>query len=257
MKSLVLLIFLSFSSFAGANFCDRSFGQFADFSLEKFAASEVVESVRGPRATEPGFVLTLKDGTKAFFKPVNWKRQKMRQLGQHYQSPFHEVAAYRVSELLGFKVVPPTLMRKIKGKLGSFQVYVEGETPRQIAERTGDQPGENKKIWLFDLLIGNIDRSDGNLIIQSDGSQWAIDHGLGFGTNNSLLSNFHHQVFGPPLIAHLKKTLQENPELIASLRNAKDSEIRKAMKGLIGPKRIEALLQRKADFLRIMSEAGI
>jgi hypothetical protein len=36
----------------------------------------------------------------------------------------------------------------------------------------------SQRIFAFDLLIGNIDRHDGNLLVDSDDKVWLIDHGL-------------------------------------------------------------------------------
>jgi len=93
-----------------------------------------------------------------------------------------EVAAYALSELLGFDLVPPTVARE-DGPYGpgSFQAWVEDNgvdhyfTLRERAEFEA----WFQRLCVFDVLANNTDRKSGHVLF--DGTRcWAIDHGVCF-----------------------------------------------------------------------------
>jgi uncharacterized repeat protein (TIGR03843 family) len=94
-----------------------------------------------------------------------------------------EVAAYALSEALGWGVVPETVMRD-DGPLGggSYQRFIEADFEQHYFSLMEDpihQPAL-RRIAVFDLLANNADRKSGHCIIDGDGRIWAIDHGLCF-----------------------------------------------------------------------------
>ena len=66
------------------------------------------------------FLVTLKSGIQGVFKPLSKKNRPMTA-----QQMYSEVAAYKASSLLGFSLVPPTVVRTIDGKRGSLQFFVK------------------------------------------------------------------------------------------------------------------------------------
>jgi uncharacterized repeat protein (TIGR03843 family) len=115
-----------------------------------------------------------------------------------------ERAAYVLSEILNWNVVPETVIATGPYGLGSFQEWKEADVtevdifePTQVPESwlnvfSGvDQHGnqvvlahsDNEqllKIALFDALINNADRKAGHLITDGDLKIWAVDHGVTF-----------------------------------------------------------------------------
>ena len=92
-----------------------------------------------------------------------------------------EVAAFLVSEALGWDLVPPTVLRKDGPEGGgSLQLYFDMEpslnyfTIRE-AEKLFLQP-----VVIFDTLINNADRKAGHVALLPDGRIQLIDHGLCF-----------------------------------------------------------------------------
>lgn len=90
-----------------------------------------------------------------------------------------EVAAYRVDRLLGFDLTPMTVFTRITDQdgdtlSGSTQYYVAGtETARDLGFPKSDA------LRLFDAIIGNSDRHQGNWLVMGDRVA-AIDHNRAF-----------------------------------------------------------------------------
>ena len=94
-----------------------------------------------------------------------------------------EVAAYRLSEALGWSLVPETVVRD-DGPLGegSLQRFVPADFSQHYFTLL-EQPhhhGALRTIAAFDLLANNADRKSGHCLLAEDGHVWAIDNGLCF-----------------------------------------------------------------------------
>jgi hypothetical protein len=92
-----------------------------------------------------------------------------------------EVAAYHLSEALGWGLVPPTVYRPDgPAGPGSLQLRIKhdpelhyftfGEATRQRLRPTA----------LFDLLLNNADRKGGHILLDPEDHIWLIDHGICF-----------------------------------------------------------------------------
>lgn len=100
-----------------------------------------------------------------------------------------EVAAYRVSEALGWRLVPPTVFRRkaILGR-GSVQLYMDHD-PEYHAFRFSEQDQQRlRPVCLFDLVINNADRKAGHILMDAQKQLWLIDHGICFHVENKLRS---------------------------------------------------------------------
>ncbi|MDP9389578.1 MAG: SCO1664 family protein [Actinomycetota bacterium] len=94
-----------------------------------------------------------------------------------------EVAAYRLSEELGWGVVPETVARD-DGPLGpgSFQRFVTADFSEHyftLLERP-ELHDALRTICVFDLVANNADRKAGHCLLDDAGRVWAIDNGLCF-----------------------------------------------------------------------------
>ncbi|MBI2602409.1 MAG: hypothetical protein HYW48_05070 [Deltaproteobacteria bacterium] len=83
-----------------------------------------------------------------------------------------EIAAYIIDQLGKFALVPMTVEKKIGGKIGSLQYFVEG------ARDVNKEPNYQKSFNLsaFDYIIRNMDRTAKNVLIANE-REVAIDHG--------------------------------------------------------------------------------
>jgi len=90
-----------------------------------------------------------------------------------------EVAAYRISQALGWHLVPPTEIREGPYGIGVVQQFVTN-SGRGYPDQVWKHILEFKRMAIFDVLVNNADRKAGHCIIGEDGHVWGIDHGLTF-----------------------------------------------------------------------------
>ncbi|HHY87593.1 MAG TPA: SCO1664 family protein [Chloroflexi bacterium] len=98
-----------------------------------------------------------------------------------------EVAAYVLSEALGWGLVPITVFRK-DGPLGpgSVQLYVEHDTDEHYFTFSEATKQKLRPVVLFDLLANNADRKGGHILEDAQGKIWLIDHGICFHEEDKL-----------------------------------------------------------------------
>jgi len=113
----------------------------------------------------------------AVYKPVRGERP----LWDYPSGLFRrEVAAYMVSEALGWGLVPETVVRDGPLGPGSLQRFVPADFREHyftLLERP-EHHDALRRICVFDMLINNGDRKSGHCLLGEDGRIWAIDHGL-------------------------------------------------------------------------------
>jgi uncharacterized repeat protein (TIGR03843 family) len=98
-----------------------------------------------------------------------------------------EVAAYLVSEALGFCFVPLTILRDGPFGPGSLQQYIEhNPNLHYFSLKPADRP-RLRPVVLFDLLVNNADRKGGHILLQKRTRKlYLIDHGLCFHAEDKL-----------------------------------------------------------------------
>jgi hypothetical protein len=97
-----------------------------------------------------------------------------------------EIAAYKVDRLLGLDMVPPTIERRVGSDLASLQLWVEGCTHLKERDQSQQPTGWAKQVCrqrTFDNLIANIDRNEGNLLVDDEWNLVLIDHSRAFASN--------------------------------------------------------------------------
>ncbi len=98
-----------------------------------------------------------------------------------------EVAAYLVSEALGFGFVPLTILRDGPFGLGSLQQYIEHNPNIHYFTFKPADRARLRPAALFDLLINNADRKGGHILLQKRTRKLTlIDHGLCFHAEDKL-----------------------------------------------------------------------
>ena len=99
-----------------------------------------------------------------------------------------EVAAYLVSEALGWNFVPFTALRE-DGPYGpgSIQQFIEYDPNYHYFNFTDEDKARLEPVMLFDLLCNNADRKGSHVIIEAETDKmWLIDHGLCFHEQSKL-----------------------------------------------------------------------
>jgi uncharacterized repeat protein (TIGR03843 family) len=119
------------------------------------------------------------DTLRAIYKP----RRGERPLWDFPSGLDHrEVAAYELSEALGWDIVPMTVLREGPLGMGSLQRFIEADVEQHYFtiyedEATHDQL---RAMCAFDLVGNNTDRKSGHCLLGLDGRIQGIDHGLMF-----------------------------------------------------------------------------
>lgn len=170
---------------------------FSEFSKSRKNYKDITSGVNGS-------LLCNFDKCSGVFKPIDLetKSKDVRKTVDIRTTPqaFREVAAYKVSELLGLDVVPPTTMRvqtvarfedavNEKALAGSCQLFVKGKNASEVTSAlkkmkhkiTPKFKQEFLKLQLLDIITCNTDRHGGNFMIDLKNERvYGIDNGLSF-----------------------------------------------------------------------------
>lgn len=156
--------------------------------------AEVVEhSELTGGVNRPLKVRLRQDGVEAnaIFRIVDIRRKRAKLDGRlvldFHDSHIYECAAWEVSRLLGIDNVPPCVERRFERDDGTMQLWVEGAMTERQRRQSETQPPrqldwmrQKQTMRLFDALIYNFDRNQGNMLIDSDWKLWFIDHTRSF-----------------------------------------------------------------------------
>ena len=91
-----------------------------------------------------------------------------------------EVAAYLVSEALGWGIVPPTLLRDGPHGEGMVQQWIEVDPAADVIDMVNADDPRLRRIAAFDAVVNNTDRKAGHLLPLPSGHLHAVDHGVTF-----------------------------------------------------------------------------
>ncbi|HUO37511.1 MAG TPA: SCO1664 family protein, partial [Mycobacterium sp.] len=115
-----------------------------------------------------------------------------------------ELAAFLVSEALGWNIVPHTIMRDGPAGRGVAQLWIEQPEDFELIDvfpagkvppgylpvlRTYDFAGDEvtlvhaddprlRRMAVFDVLVNNADRKGGHILTGLDGNVYGVDHGI-------------------------------------------------------------------------------
>ncbi len=163
-----------------------------------------------------------------------------------------EVAAYLVSEWLGWHLVPPTVYRA-RGPLGpgSLQLYIEHEPEYHYFNFSEEDRQRLRPVVVFDLLVNNADRKGSHVLKDKDGRLWCIDHGVCFHVEDKLRTVIWDFV-GEDLPAGLCADLARLGEALKPLEG-KPSEFADQLHKHLSRGEVRALMQRA----RQIANAGV
>ena len=107
----------------------------------------------------------------------------------------YNIAAYRLARLLGMDNVPMSVERQVEGKRAAVTWWIDDvkmdEKERVRQKATGPNPGRTflqiQVMRVFDELIQNQDRNQGNVLWTSDWKMWLIDHTRAFRWGKGLM----------------------------------------------------------------------
>ncbi|HAF48533.1 MAG TPA: hypothetical protein DCL08_04725 [Anaerolineaceae bacterium] len=181
---------------------------------------------------------------KAVYKPMQGERPlwdfPIKTLARR------EVAAYMVSEALGWELVPPTIFR-LKGAPmgpGSVQFFIEHDPNLHFFTFKKKKKTQFQKVMAFDLLINNADRKGGHFLLDANGKLWLIDHGVSFHEEDKLrtvLWDFAGQAIP-------QKIIDDVHAIIPYL--SPENELYQSLQPHLLPQEIQALKTRSEELVK-------
>ena len=223
------------------------------------ATAEVVGRQKIPMGITSPVKLTLEaDGVRAHaaFKSVDEERRgvaieirgRERVFPTFHDFHLHEVAAYRLDQLLGLDRVPPAVPRKISGTSGTIVMWIEDALTETARRQRGLEPPEPQRalrqiqlMHVFDNIVGNADVGNtGNVLYDRSWKLWFIDCGRCFVTTS--------QPFTLDKIAGCDRTLWRR------LNEVTNDRISAELEPFLGERQLRALLTRKAAVIDHISD---
>jgi uncharacterized repeat protein (TIGR03843 family) len=208
--------------------------------LDLLTRGEITLKGRMPRSSNATFLVELAlDGTTALavYKPERGERP----LWDFPPGLFRrEIAAYLLSEALGWGLVPPTAPREGPYGEGSLQIFVSADF-RQHYFTLLEQPDHREalqRICLFDLVVNNADRKSCHCLWVPGDRIYAIDHGLTFHAEPKLRTviwDFGQEPIAPTLLEDLRRAIEAGlPDALAALLDADEQRaLKRRARGMI------------------------
>ena len=134
-----------------------------------------------------------------------------------------EFAAYLISELGEFGVVPPTVLRDGPFGIGMVQQWIDIDEEIDLAMFYREDSSELRKMALFDAVVNNTDRKIGHLLPIREDLVHGCDHGVTFHEDDKLrtvLWQWADKPFIPQEIERLENleiAIQESSEQLLQL----------------------------------------
>ncbi len=156
-----------------------------------------------------------------------------------------EVAARVISELLGWSLVPHTVLRDGPLGIGAVSRFYDHDPEQHYFELLAGREETFRRFAAFDAVINNTDRKGGHVLLDPAGHVWGIDHGTCFHVHPKLRTviwEFAGEPIAPALLGDLEC-------LLARLGGADDGDDG-GFATLLTPSEVDATLGRTRSLLR-------
>lgn len=157
--------------------------------LDILSTGEIDVEGRMPDSSNGTFLVTVTlagESLRAIYKPLRGERPLWDFPSGLYR---REIAAYRLSEAMGFGLVPLTIERDGPAGVGSLQQFVEADFRDHyftLFESRSHLHDQFRRLAAFDIVANNTDRKSGHCLVDADERVWAIDNGLCFSADFKL-----------------------------------------------------------------------
>jgi uncharacterized repeat protein (TIGR03843 family) len=142
-----------------------------------------------------------------------------------------ELAAWHLSEALGWGLVPPTVPRDGPYGEGSVQLFIAADFEQHYFTLREDARHHDRlrRICAFDLITNNADRKSGHCLLAEDGTIYAIDNGLCFHVEPKLRTviwEFADEALPPTIVDDLERLVAEGvPPSVRELIAARECAV--------------------------------
>jgi len=227
-----------------------------------------------------------------FKKKSSFDPSRLQHRGRRFNMPTMQpghhrrtVAMSKLDQLLGTNVIAPTFLAKHKGKLGTIMAEIEGKTGGKASEDQNKDPVAKKaisdpitrqalsKLYLLDVIAGQVDRHSGNYVIELQGGVVKgvkgidLDLAFGEGYTGKTVEDFNKDIaagvqgavgrrkkaIAGEMPVELKEIDHKLAQKITSLAGPEKNQVREALMGYISDTEIEATMSRLkslAEFLK-------
>jgi hypothetical protein len=160
----------------------------------------------------------------------------------------YNIAAYRLSRLLGLEEVPMSVLRTVGGKPAAVTWWIDDVAGDEVARLKKKIVSPNALrtvnytfvLRVFDELIQNRDRNPGNLLWTADWKMWMIDHTRAFRLQPNLLN--------PQALQRCERTLLDR------MRGLTAGAVTEAMGDTLLQVEIDALMVRRDALVKLFDE---
>ena len=158
------------------------------------------------------------------------------------------IAGYRLARLLGLDNVPMSVERRVDAKTAAVTWWVDDvamdEKERMRRKALGPDPARTSQqiatMRVWDELIQNKDRNQGNILWTADWKMWLIDHTRAFRSDGKL--------------RNAKQLTRIDRGLLDRLRALDVAEVNAALKGMVTSNEIKALMRRRDALVKVFDE---
>jgi hypothetical protein len=157
----------------------------------------------------------------------------------------YNIAGYRLARLLEINTVPMSVERNVNGKTAAVTWWVDdvkmNEGDRTKMKTMGPNPlrtsNQIQLMHIWDELIQNRDRNQGNILWTSDYTMWLIDHTRAFRSGTSLLK--------PDRLHRIDRALYDRMKQLTA------QAVTQAMKDSLTRREIESMLKRRDAIVKL------
>lgn len=229
--------------------------QFSDRQLEEYLQKAQIKKVKNWKTLQedrPFSIVELERDElelRAVFQSVEEKpAQKSSEQTLRHRSYKHEVAAYLLDRDLGLAMVPVTVVRKIEGKKGSFQIRLESVKDLKWVEDHGqwehirrEYKTEIEKGYIFAALLDVEERAKEAIkFLPIEKRVMLADNTKAFSVSPTVQERFLSELHCPI-----------DPELDLALRDWEFKRLEMLVGNYLSKNQIEALLQRRNQILEL------
>lgn len=161
-------------------------------------------------ASNASLLCKLPNELKVIYKPIAGERPLWDFPDGNLAS--REVAAFYISEVGEFDVVPKTVLRDGPFGIGAIQQWIETSEAADVIAMAQSDDSQIRNLALFDIVINNADRKFGHILITPDGQIFGCDHGVSLHEENKLRTviwQFAEQKLTSEEIAKLKDLISK------------------------------------------------
>lgn len=155
-----------------------------------------------------------------------------------------EYLAYRLSEALGWGLVPYTIIRDGEQGIGSVQLFVDSDLEANYFTMRESHRERIQQLCAYDIIANNADRKASHCLLGTDGRVWGIDHGIAFHWESKLRTVIW-DFAGQPIPDWMMKDVGNLAERLESAGG-----FREEMAGLLSRQEAGAFCSRVEDLLQ-------